>query len=50
MSDDVIEELTKLQIKEHFKGTKGSFILTKEELIRFCIKMMKIVRQYEEEI
>ena len=50
MSDDVIEELTKLQIKEHFEGTKGRFVLTKEELIRFCIKMMKVVRKYEEEI
>lgn len=48
MTDDVIYELTKILCKEHNEGNKEKFIITREELIRFCIKMMKIIKRVEE--
>lgn len=48
MIDDTIDVLTELIIKEHFKNEKNKYVISKEELIRFCIKMMKeIQRVYE---
>lgn len=48
MADDVILELTELLCKEHKEGNKEKFVMTREELLRFCIKMMKIVKRIEE--
>lgn len=48
MTEDTIEVLTEILIKEHIKGNKEKYILTKEDLARFCIKVLKeIQRIYE---
>ena len=46
MTEDVIYELTKLYLKEVDKK-EDKFIMTKKELINFCIKMVKIIKRYE---
>lgn len=46
MTDDVIYELTKLYLKEIGKED-DKFVMTKKELIKFCLKMMKVVKQAE---
>lgn len=45
MNSIVIEELTKMLIKEDFenKGKKNYYKITKEDLIRFSIKLMKTI-------
>ena len=49
MLEETIEELTKLYIKENFDKTKKvKFIITKEELIKFCIKLVKVVKKIDE--
>ena len=45
MNDIVIEELMKLKIKEHFKKENKKITLTKEELISFCIKLVKTIEK-----
>ena len=46
MADDVIYELTKLYLKEVDKK-ENKFIMSKKELINFCLKMMKVIERYE---
>ncbi len=49
-SNDVIEELNKLKIKEHFENKNKEekvYAVTKEELIGFCIKLVKVIKKYE---
>lgn len=46
MNDIAIEELTKLKIKEHFKKSDKKITLTKEELIQFCINLLKLIEKY----
>lgn len=46
MADDVIYELTKLYLKEVDKK-EDKFIISKKELIKFCLKLMKVVQRYE---
>lgn len=41
--DNVLEELTKLLIKEHIEGDKQVFQMTKEDLIKFSIKLVKVI-------
>lgn len=43
MNQEAINELIKLKIKEHFKKEKEYYKLTKEDLIDFCIKFIKVV-------
>ena len=43
--DDAIEYMTKMLIKEHITGDDKEFKMTKEELIRFCIKLLKVVER-----
>ena len=43
MNDIVIEELIKLKIKEHFKKENKFYRLSKEDLIDFCIKLIKVI-------
>ena len=43
MTEDVIYELTKLYLKEVDKK-EDRFIMTKKELINFCLKMMKVIK------
>lgn len=47
MADDVIYELTKLYLKEVDKK-EDKFIMSKKELINFCLKMMKVIKKVEE--
>ena len=46
MNNEAIEIMTKLYIKEHFKGDKSKYIISKEELIKFCIKLVKEIERY----
>ncbi len=46
--DDTIIVLTEILIKEHISGDHKKFILTKKELAKFCIKVIKeMQRVYE---
>ena len=47
MNQEAINELIKLKIKEHFKKEKEVYKLTKEDLIDFCIKFIKVVDSCE---
>ncbi len=42
MLNDSIDELTKLMIKANFEKD-----YRKEKLIRFCIKLLKVIQKYE---
>ena len=46
INEDAIEELTRLKIKEHFKKENKKVIMSKEELIQFCINLLKFVEKY----
>ena len=48
MTDDAIVVLTEILIKEHLKGSQEKFIATKEELARFCIKVVKEMQRIYE--
>lgn len=43
MNDLALEELIKLKIKEHFKKENKFYKLSKEDLIDFCIKLIKVI-------
>lgn len=47
MNNIAIEKLVELKIKEHFKKEKEYYKLTKEDLIDFCIKFIKVVDSCE---
>ena len=50
MLDDTIEELTRIYIEEHLDSSdKKHYVLTKEELIKFCIKLIKVIKRIDEE-
>lgn len=46
MNNIALEELTKLKIKEHFKKENKFYKLSKEDLIDFCIKLIKVIESY----
>ncbi len=46
MNDLALEELIKLKIKEHFKKENKFYKLSKEDLIDFCIKLVKVIESY----
>lgn len=46
MNNIALEELIKLKIKEHFKQDKKYYRLDKEQLIDFCIKLLKEIEKY----
>ena len=48
MNNIAIEELTKLKIKEHFKKENKKVIMSKEELIQFCIDLIKTIEKYKQ--
>ncbi len=48
MTDDTILALTEIIIKEHFKGSQEKYVLTKIELARFCIKVVKEMQKIYE--
>lgn len=43
--DDAITYMTKMLIDEHIKGDKITLKMTKEELLIFCIKLLKTIEQ-----
>lgn len=45
MLDEVIEELTKLMIKDNFENGTKEIKMTKTELFQFCIKLVKVVER-----
>ena len=45
MNDLALEELIKLKIKEHFKKENKFYKLSKENLIDFCIKLIKVIEE-----
>ena len=47
MNDLVIEELTKLKIKEHFKKKEKVLKMTLEDLIQFSINLIKTIERYK---
>lgn len=46
MNQEAINELIKLKIKEHFKKENKFYKLSKEDLIDFCIKLIKVIENY----
>lgn len=46
MNNIAIEKLVELKIKEHFKQDKKYYRLDKEQLIDFCIKLLKEIEKY----
>ncbi len=52
MLDDTIETLTEQLIEENFKN-KGKeidkYVISKEDLYKFCIKLIKVVKGIYEE-
>lgn len=46
MIEDTIYYLTKMYLEE-YKKEQDKFIITKKQLIEFCMKMMKVVRRAE---
>lgn len=46
VNENAIEELIKLKIKEHFKKENKFYKLSKEDLIDFCIKLVKVIEGY----
>ena len=47
---DIVEtKLLELKIKEHYTGSKKQYIVTKEELIDFCIDLIKVIEKVENE-
>lgn len=46
MIEDSIEILTRMFIEEHFKGTdKQKYVINKQELYQFCIKLLKVLEE-----
>lgn len=49
MVEDSIEILTKQMIEEHFnKSELQKYVITKNDLYRFCIKLLKVINKFEE--
>lgn len=50
INENAIEELTKILIKEDFESKdKGNiyYKVTKKDLIKFCIKLVKTIERYK---
>ena len=45
MNQQAIEKLVELKIKEHFKQDKKYYRLDKEQLIQFCIDLIKTIEK-----
>lgn len=48
--DDVIQELTQQMIKQNFenRGQEEKYIITKQDLYEFSIKLIKVIKRIEE--
>lgn len=48
--EESIEIITKMFIEEHINGTdKEKYVITKEELYKFCIKLLKEIEKVRNE-
>lgn len=47
MTEETIYQLTKMYLEEIDKE-QDKFVMTKKDLINFCIKMMKVLKKAEE--
>ncbi len=45
MLDDTIDILTEIIIKEHMSKNKDRYVLTKQELAQFCVKIVKEIQK-----
>lgn len=45
MNQEVIHELIKLKIKTHYNKENKQFIISKEQLIQFCIDLIKTIEK-----
>ena len=45
INEQSIEELTKLLIKEQFEEKEKIIKISKKDLIRFCIKLLKVIER-----
>ena len=45
MNREAINELVKLKIKTHYNKDNKQFIISKEELIQFCIDLIKTIEK-----
>lgn len=43
--EDAIEILTNMFIKEHIENNEEMLSISKEELIKFCIKLLKTIQK-----
>lgn len=50
MLSDTIQALTEQMIKNNFKnrGTEEKYIITKQQLYEFSIKLIKVIKEIEE--
>lgn len=46
MNQEAIHELIKLKIKTHFDKENKKLLMTKEQLIQFCIDLIKTIENY----
>ncbi len=49
MTEETIYQLTKMYLEEIGKN-QDKFIMTRQELIMFCIKFMKVLKKVEENV
>ena len=47
MNEQIIQELIKLKIKEHFKKEEKVLKMTLEDLIQFSINLIKTIERYK---
>ena len=45
MNQEVINELIKLKIKTHYEEKDKQLLMTKEQLIQFCIDLIKTIEK-----
>lgn len=49
MLDDTVAELTRIYIEEYLKNeNKKKYVVTKDELIQFCIKLVKVMKRVDD--
>lgn len=49
MLDDTVAELTRIYIEEYLKNeNKKKYVVTKDELIQFCIKLVKVIKRVDD--
>ena len=46
MNEEIIQELIKLKIKTHYNKDNKQFIISKEQLIQFCIDLIKTIEKF----